>query len=123
MAGLVGLTLFYQVLAGVPHQGSRSLWDLAYPLAAWVGLLLPYATFAGGLAAFASLSPRSVALRGFLLSIVFMAMLAQYEVSDAPSRLLDWCFAVFVVAAARPAPTPGGQARLSLFLPPGEESP
>lgn len=89
LACLAALTLSYQVLTELPHQGSWTPWDLAFSLATWVGLLLPYAAFAGGLAAGTSLSPRTLALRGILLAAVAYGLLAyaspigDYEVRAA----------------------------------------
>jgi len=76
LAGLVALALLYQVIVGASLEGSGSIWTVVHLLAGWIGALLPFATFAGGLAACASLSPRSVAFRGFLLSIVAYGLLA-----------------------------------------------
>ncbi len=43
--------------------------------------------------------PNQITIARLFLSIVFMALLAQYEYADTRSRLLDWCAAIFIVAA------------------------
>ena len=43
--------------------------------------------------------PNQITIARLLLSIVFMAVLAQYEVVDTRSCMLDWCAVIFVVAA------------------------
>jgi hypothetical protein len=76
LASLVALTVSYHVLTGLPDRGPWSFWNLVYPFAAWLGLLLPYASFAGGMADWASLPPRGVMLRGFLLAALAYGLVA-----------------------------------------------
>ena len=76
LAGLSALAFSYQVIAGLPQPESWSFWAGAELLGGWIGALLPFATFAGGVAAFRTWSPRSVAFQGLLLSIVSYALLA-----------------------------------------------
>jgi hypothetical protein len=76
LASLVALTVSYHLLTGLPDRSPWSFWNLVYPLAAWMGLLLPYASFAGGMAEWASLPPRGVMLRGFLLAAVAYGLVA-----------------------------------------------
>lgn len=107
MAGLVALASVYQVVAGPSYGEAWSLWDAAYRLTAGAGLFLPYAAFAGGVAVYASLPPRSAALRAVLLAAISYGLLAYVspiaEYRERASREED------VVTAFPFGPeTPGG---------------
>jgi len=106
-AGLVTVASVFYVVAGSPPEGAWSVWHAAFRLTAWVGLFLPYASFAGGVAVHASLPQRSVALRAVLLAAIsyglqaYVSPVAEYR--DRTSRGGD------VVTAFPFGPrTPGG---------------
>ncbi len=90
--GLVALALLYWMLTGGPLEGSWSVWNTAYPLPAWTGLLLPFVAFAGGLAVYKSSSPRAVVLRVLPvigLSYVLLAYaspMVEYQAQSAWGR-------------------------------------
>lgn len=73
---LLLLALVGQAGSGPPLGGSWGLFPVAYVVLGWVGLFLPFASFAGGLGSARSLRPRTVSLRAALAGLVVFLSLA-----------------------------------------------
>lgn len=83
---LLSVPTFVQVLGGAPFGGSWTVWKAGFIFAAWLGVLLPFAAFAGGLGAGRRpdlsalfLSAAGVAAISFIL-LGFIAPRLEYEV-------------------------------------------
>jgi hypothetical protein len=76
LAGLVALALIYQAATWPGQWGSWSFGEAALFLPGWCGLLIPAATFAGGLAVSEIAASRALFLKGALLAVVTYALLA-----------------------------------------------
>jgi hypothetical protein len=73
---LVGWNLAYQVSAGLLVGGFGRPGHLVYQLPGWIGLFLPYAALAGGMAAHALLSPKGVLGRATAVAAMSYLLLA-----------------------------------------------
>ena len=72
---LLAVPLAAAVSGGGPEEGARTGWEICYFIAAWSGLALPFAAFAGGCAV--PLAGRSVglALSGLTISLLSLSVL------------------------------------------------
>jgi len=76
VAGPLLLILIHQVASGLLEGGIWRPIEVIFQLPGWIGLLLPFATFAGGLAGHAVLSGRSVLKRAAVIAVVSYLLLA-----------------------------------------------
>jgi hypothetical protein len=74
--GLLLVNLIHQLTSGLLDLGLWSPLEVLFLLPGWAGLLLPYAAFAGGLAAHGTLSVPSVVKRGIVIAVVSYLLLA-----------------------------------------------
>lgn len=104
--GLVALAMVNQVAWDILRTGSLHLAELLSQVPAWIGLVLPFVVFAGGLAA-AGLSTSSVAKRAVLLALLSYGLLAY---ASPMAQYRAWASAGVDVAALHPfgPETPGG---------------
>ncbi|MBT8396750.1 MAG: hypothetical protein KJN92_07280 [Gemmatimonadetes bacterium] len=73
---LVWLALAYLLFTGILNGRSWDGWEIAYLLPGWVGLFLPFAAFAGGVAAYSITSPPALVCRALLLVLISYGLLA-----------------------------------------------
>ena len=76
VAGLLLLILIHQVVSGLLQGGIWRPSEVICLVPGWIGLLLPFATFAGGLAGHAVLSGGSVLKRAAVIAVVSYLLLA-----------------------------------------------
>lgn len=76
VAGLLLLILIHQVASGLLEGGIWRPSEVICLVPGWIGLLLPFATFAGGLAGHAVLSGGSVLKRAAVIAVVSYLLLA-----------------------------------------------
>jgi hypothetical protein len=110
LLGLVALALLYQMATWPDQWGSWSPGEAALFLPGWLGLLLPAAAFAGGLAVAGVPASRGLALRGALLAVLTYGLLAYGD----PVAEYHWLTSLRADAVAQypfGPYTPGGLSR------------
>jgi len=76
LVGLVFLGLLFRVTSTPSFGGGWSAWEILVLLPAWIGVLLPAAAFAGGLAGYGAIAPRAMVLRGAVVAVATYLVLA-----------------------------------------------
>jgi hypothetical protein len=76
VVGLLLVNVIHQVSSGLLDLGLWGPLEVLFLLPGWAGLLLPYAAFAGGLAAHGTLPVPSVLKRGIVVAMVSYLLLA-----------------------------------------------
>ncbi len=74
--GMLGLGLAYHFLTGTPLRSPGLLWQALELVSGWMGLLLPFAAFAGGLRVCRTSGPPSVLVRAGALAALCYGLLA-----------------------------------------------
>ena len=72
----MALSVIFLIVTWPSQLGPRSIGEIGFHLPGWLGMLLPAAAFAGGLAVSGVLSAPGVALRGGVLAVATYALMA-----------------------------------------------
>ncbi len=105
--GMVGLGLAYHFLRGPPPQPPGQPWWALEMVSGWLGLLLPFAAFAGGLRVHRTVGPHGVLGRALALAALGYALLA-YAAPLARYRAEMPAGAAAEASASFGPATPGG---------------